>query len=98
MDVSGTRYLMPAQIAAGIVQFGHSNALDGPQMIAAVESALQKSDTGWWDAKAKKWRAEPLQLLRFPAQKTVVLLPKSEVADFLRTNGIDARRFGKALD
>jgi hypothetical protein len=94
MNASGARYLMPLDVTCGIVQFGHTNTLDGPQYVSAVEDALQHTDVGWWQQATKKWRKEHLVLLRFPQQKTVVVLPESEVADFERTNGIDPRGFG----
>lgn len=89
-EISWTRYLMPNQIAAGVVTFGNTNILDGPHFLAATEDALQHGDAGWWDTAKQTWRKEPLQFVRFPEQKVIVVLPKSEVADFLRTNGIKA--------
>ena len=86
---SGTHYLMPLSVAAGVVQFGNTNVLDGPQWVAAFEKELQTGDVQIFDQQKKRTRPEHLALLRFPAQKTVVVLPESEVADFLRTNGIN---------
>jgi hypothetical protein len=88
MEVSSNRYLMPLGVAAGTVQFGHTNALDGAHWVAAFETALQEGDVQVWDEQTKRTHAEHLTLLRFPPQKTVVVLPQSAVADFLRTNGI----------
>jgi len=86
--VSGTHYLMPESVALGYVQFGTTNTFNGPQWVAAFESALQTGDVHIFDAQKGRTRPEHLALLRFPAQKTVVVLPESEAADFLRTNGI----------
>jgi hypothetical protein len=87
-SVSGTRYLMPPGVAVGIVQFGNTNTLDGPQWVAAFEKDLQKGDAQYLDLPTKQMRPTHFALLRFPAQKTVVVLPESGAADFLRTNGI----------
>jgi hypothetical protein len=87
-SVCGTRYLMPLSVAVGIVQFGNTNTLNGPQWVAAFESALQTGDVQIFDQQTKRTHADHLALLRFPAQKTVVVLPESDAADFLRTNGI----------
>lgn len=97
-DFSGTRYLMSAELAAGTVSFGTTNAMNGPQFTTAIENTVCHSNVNWWDSSRKGWRAEQLELLRFPEQKMILVLPKSDVADFLRTNKIDPRRFGKALE
>jgi hypothetical protein len=90
---SSTRYLMSKDLAAGTVSFGTTNTMNGPQFISAIEDTVSRSNVTWLDS-SHAWRTEPLALLRFPEAKTVVVLPKSEVADFLRTNGIDP----KAID
>ena len=87
-EVTGTRYLMSLEVTAGSVQFGNTNTLNGPQWVTAFETALQTSDVEFWDQKLKRMRHEPLVLLRFPAQKTILVLPASEVTEFQRTNGI----------
>ncbi len=88
MQVSGTRYLMPVGVAAGIVQFGNTNVLDGSHWVAAFEKALQSDDVQCWDPQTKRTGPEHLVLLRFPAQKVVVVLPAKAAAEFQRTNGI----------
>jgi len=87
-SVSGTRYLMPLGVTVSSVQFGNTNTLNGPQWVAAFEKELQTGDVQYWDPQTKRTRPEHFTLLRFPAQKTVVVLPESDAADFLRTNGI----------
>ena len=96
-DLSGTRYLMSRELAAGTVLFSTTNRMNGPQFMTAIEDTVCHSNVNWLDS-SNVMRKEPLALLRFPEEKTVVVLPKSEVADFLRTNKIDPRRFGKALE
>ncbi|MDB6015821.1 MAG: hypothetical protein JWR19_310 [Pedosphaera sp.] len=87
-SVSGTRYLMPIGVAAGSVQFGNTNTLDGPHWVAAFEEALRKGPVNCWDPETKTVRPEQLVLLRFPAQKTVVVLPVKSALEFQRTNGL----------
>jgi hypothetical protein len=88
MQVSGTRYLMPVGVAAGIVQFGHTNVLDGPHWVAAFENALQSNAVQCWDPQTQITAPDHLLLLRFPAQKVVVVLPAKAAVKFQRTNGI----------
>ncbi len=90
--LSGVSYLMSGDLAAGTVSFGTSNTMNGPQFMSAIEDTVCRNNVIWLDS-SKGRRTEPLALLRFPEQKTIVVLPKSEVADFLRTNGIDPHRF-----
>jgi hypothetical protein len=88
--VTGERYLMPPFVAAGTVRFGNTNALNGPQWVSAFENALETGTPEWWDAEQKKMREENLVLIRFPEQKTVLVLPQEKAAEFQRTN-----QFGK---
>ena len=85
-QASGVRYLMPPDLAAGTVQFGNSSALNGRQWIASVETALQTKTPDWWDSRAKKRDQENLVLIRYPEQKTVLVLPASEAERYRRTN------------
>lgn len=89
---SSTQYLIPKDLAAGTVSFGTTNPMDGPQFIAAIENTVCHSNVAWLDS-SKGQRTEPLALLRFPEQNAIVVLPKSDVADFLRTNKLDPHRF-----
>jgi hypothetical protein len=91
-EVTGTRYLMPLSVAAGSVQFGNTNTLNGPQWVSAFEKELQTGDVEYWDAQTKRMKTEHLVLLRFPAQKTILVFPGSGVADFERTNRIHIHR------
>jgi hypothetical protein len=89
MEVSGNRYLLPLPVAGGGVQFGHTNTLNGGQWVAAFENALQTGTVEWWDPDKQAMNHENLVMLRFPAQKTVLVLPKTAAAEFLRTNKTD---------
>jgi hypothetical protein len=88
MEVSGTQYLMPVGVSAGLVQFGNTNVLDSPHWVAAFENSLQSDGVQCWDPQTKRTGPEHLVLLRFPEQKVVVVLPAKAVAEFERTNGI----------
>lgn len=87
MAVTGTRYLMSTGVAAGVVQFGHTNTLDGPRWVAAFENALQTNSVQY-NPQFSGMNWEHLVLLRFPAQKVVVVLPTDAAEEFQRTNGI----------
>jgi hypothetical protein len=73
MDVGGTQYLIEKKVAAGSVNFGSTNALNGAQWIAAFEDALQKEKVEWWDSDLKGFRKENLVLLRHGRKTTLVL-------------------------
>ncbi len=91
MQVTSNRYLMPLSVAAGSVDFPHTNVLNGPQFVAAFEGALHTNGVEFWDKG--KMRHEKIEILRFPKQKTLVVLPASEVAEFIRTNHIDMDKY-----
>jgi RNA polymerase sigma factor (sigma-70 family) len=82
MEVSGWRYLMDKDVAAGGVQFGCPKVFNGEEWVAAFENALQTNRPEWWDAKLKKQRRENLVLIRYPEQKTVLVLPKDKAAKY----------------
>ncbi len=86
MEVSGNRYLLSPEIASGSVQLSATNTLDGPHWVAEVERTLHTGKVEWWDRELKGWRKEPLVFIRFPAQKTVLVLPELQAVEFLRTN------------
>jgi hypothetical protein len=85
-QASGVRYLMPIGVAVGGVQFGNSNALSGARWIASFEAALQSNTPDLWDAQTKRTHGENLVLIRYPEQRTVLVLPASEAIEFRRTN------------
>ena len=82
---------MPLGVAVGLVQFGNTNTLDGPQWVSSFEKEpTRRATPNIWTFKPKKCARLISRCCNFPAQKTVVVLPESEAADFLRTNGIQA--------
>jgi hypothetical protein len=82
MEVSGWRYLIDKEVAAGGVQFGCPKVFNGEEWVAAFENALQTNAPQWWDAKLKKMRRENLVLIRYPEQKTILVLPKDRAAKY----------------
>jgi hypothetical protein len=85
-QASGTRYFMPTNIAVGFIRFGGSNALNGRQWIAACETALQTGMPEILDPHTRSMRPEKLVLIRYPKQKTVLILTATEAAEFRHTN------------
>jgi hypothetical protein len=73
MDVGGTQYFIEKKVAAGSVNFGSTNVLNGAQWIAAFEDALQNEKVEWWDSDLKGFRKENLVLLRHGRKTTLVL-------------------------
>jgi len=84
MEVSGTRYYLDKDLAAGTVNFGHQKDLSGAEWVAAFEKALETGKPQWWEMKNKRMRArqENLVLIRFPEQKAVLVLTKAKAAKY----------------
>jgi len=81
MEVTGVRYVIAKDVAAGTIEFGHTNTLNGTQWVAAFTEALQNSQPEWWDSQAQKFHKENLVLITNDAS-TVLVLPKSKVEEF----------------
>ncbi len=47
MEVSGVRFVIAQDVAAGSVQFGHTNTLNGAQWVKAFTDALQTEQPEW---------------------------------------------------
>jgi hypothetical protein len=82
MQVSGNRYLVDRQVPAGSVQFGCPQVFNGEEWVSAFENALQTGTPEWWDAKLKRQRQENLVLIRYPEQRTILVLPRDESAKY----------------
>ncbi len=82
MEVSGWHYLIDKDVSAGSVKFGCSNVMNGEEWVAAFENALQTGTPEWWDGKTKKFHHENLVLVRFPKEKTILVLPKDKAAKY----------------
>jgi hypothetical protein len=55
---------------------------NGEEWVDAFESALQTNKPEWWAAKKNGFRRENLVLIRFPKEKTVLVLPKEKAAKY----------------
>jgi hypothetical protein len=75
MDVTGTRYLIAENVAAGSVMFGNTNTLNGAQWVKAFTDALRTNRPSWWDPTRHGFRHEDLVLLTRDG-KTVLVLPE----------------------
>lgn len=73
MELTGTRYLI-AREALGVVDFGHTNTLNGSQWVAAFEQALQNAD----------------MLLIRERSEVVKVIPKSKIAEYRKAGLVKA--------
>lgn len=80
-EVTGVRYAIARDVAAGTVQFGHTNTLNGTQWVMAFAEALLTGQPEWWDFRTKRFRKENLVLLTNDARR-VLVLPKEMVREF----------------
>jgi hypothetical protein len=71
MEMTGVHYVMPLEVAAAGVQFGHSNTLNGSQWAAAFEEALQQDKVELW--QNGKMRKEKLVVIRGGPRRTYVV-------------------------
>jgi hypothetical protein len=71
MEMTGVHYVMPLEVAAAGVQFGHSNTLNGSQWAAAFEEALQQDKVELW--QNGKMRKEKLAVIRGGPRRTYVV-------------------------
>jgi hypothetical protein len=81
MEVSGVRYLIAKDVAAGGVMFRTTNTLNGAQWVKAFTEALQTGQPEWWDSQTRKFRKENLVLLT-NGPRMVLVLPRDMVGEF----------------
>ena len=82
MELSGWRYLIDKEVAAGSVKFGSFKVLNGEEWLATFENSLQTNKPEWWDAELKRQRQENLVLIRYPKQKIVLVLPRDKAVKY----------------
>jgi RNA polymerase sigma factor (sigma-70 family) len=85
MRVSGWRYLVEKDVAmGGMVNFGAPKAMNGEEWVAAFENALQTNRPAWSErvGNRSRWRQENLVLIRYPDQKTVLVLTKEKAVKY----------------
>jgi hypothetical protein len=68
----------------GMVNFGAPKAMNGEEWVAAFENALQTNRPAWSErvGNRSRWRQENLVLIRYPDQKTVLVLTKEKAAKY----------------
>ena len=82
MEVSGWRYLIDKDVATGSVNFGSPNVLNGAEWVAAFEQALQTGAPEWLDRQSHRIHQGNLVLLRYPDDKTVLVLPADKAINY----------------
>jgi hypothetical protein len=83
-EVTGVRYVIAKDVAAGTVMFGPTNTLNGAQWVNAFTEALQTGQPEWWDSKNKKFCQENLVLLT-NGPRMVLVLPREMLREFQRS-------------
>ena len=80
-EVSGTQYLIAVEIT-GAVEFGHTNALNGAQWVAAFEHALETSGPIVCYDWGKKRNFQDTLLLIREKPRLVKVVPRSKLAEY----------------
>jgi len=89
MEVNGTQYLIAVEIA-GAVEFGHTNALNGAQWVAAFEHALETSGPVVCYDWAKKRNFQDTLLLIREKRRVVKVIPRSKLAEYQKAGLVKA--------
>jgi len=90
-EVTGVRYVIARDVAAGSVEFGPTNTLNGAQWTKAFTEALETGQPEWWDSRTKTFRKENLVLLTNDA-RMVLVLPSEMAGEFQRKSGKGVNR------
>jgi len=85
-QASGIRYFMPIGVAVAMVPFTVSTPMKGGAYIAGFEKAMTNAPIDCLNTATGKHEPQQLVLIRFPAQRAVLVLPQGEAAEFQRTN------------
>ena len=78
---TGVRYVMLKDVAAGTVEFGHTNPLTSAQWVQAFTAALEHAQPEWRDSKTRTLKKENLIVLTNDS-KTVLVLPQAMASEF----------------
>ena len=89
MEVSGTRYLIAVEIG-GAVEFGHTNALNGAQWVAAFERAIETSGPVVCYDWTKKRNFQDTLLLIREKPHLVKVVPRSKLAEYQKLGLVKA--------
>ena len=89
MEVSGTRYLIAVEIA-GVVEFGHTNALNGTQWVAAFEHAIETSGPVTCYDYARKRNFQDTLLVIRERPGVVKIVPRTKLAEYQKAGLVKA--------
>ncbi len=91
MEVSGTQYYIAVEVA-GAVEFGHTNALNGAQWVAAFERAIEASKAVMCYDFANKRNFQDKVLLIRESPGVVKVVPQSKLPDYQRAGLVKSKR------
>ncbi len=89
MEVTGTRFLISVEIA-GVVDFGHSKALNGAQWVAAVEQAIETNKAVVCYDYGKRRNFLDKLLLIHERPGLVKVVPRSKLAEYEKAGLVKA--------
>ncbi len=81
MDVTGIRFLVAKDVASGMVEFGHTNSMNGEQWVIAYTDALRNGQASWWNFQTHVLHRENLYLVTKDTG-TVLVLPYKLLPEF----------------
>jgi len=82
-EISGTTYLIAVEIS-GMIQFGHTNTINGSQWVDAFERAITNAGPVLCqDFKTKQTFYDTLLLIR-EVPRTVKVVPRTKLAEYQR--------------
>ena len=89
MEVTGTQYLIAVEIA-GVIEFGHTNILNGVQWVAAVEQAIGSTNRVVCFDYAKKRNFQDTLLLIRERPGVVKIVPRTKLAEYQKAGLVRA--------
>lgn len=89
-EVTGVRFAIAREVAAGSVQFGHTNTLNGAQWVRRFTEALQTNQPEWWETSTRSLRKENLVLLTRDG-RCVLVIPTNLASEFQQKGFKDFR-------
>ena len=88
MEVSGTQYLIAVE-TVGSVEFGHTNALNGAQFVAAFEHAIESIPVVCYDFAKKRNFQDTLLMIR-EKPGLVKIVPRSKLGEYQKAGLVNA--------
>lgn len=90
MEISGTNYLIAVEAVGGIVNFGHTNTLNGAQWVSAFEQAITNQPVGCYDYTEKRGFNDTLLLIR-ERPNLVKVVPRSKLPVYEQAGLVKAK-------